>query len=234
MTIPASHSDHFTFATEEHHTMTSKAKLATNTDATPNSNDAVHIALGGEPPKDIFDDLSKLRLDQNFVETAGVKKLLTSVPVRKPSPQDFVRVHPDAGFRENIAMIELKDDREIYLIPPAVANDLPGEFAMASLYTAINRQGVVFLWPVRLPSPDGRTNEWRCSLSEAAERSMSRWIRVKANMALGAYEMFEAAATIPDPKWPGVTFPELLRIAFKHRLVTDLDHPVVKRLRGEV
>jgi hypothetical protein len=31
-----------------------------------------------------------------------------------------------------------------------------------------------------------------------------------------------------------VTFPELLRIAFRNRLVTDLDHPVVKRLRGQV
>ena len=78
------------------------------------------------PPKDIFDDISQLRLDQNFTESAGVKKLLTSVPVRKPSPQDFVRVHPDAGFRENIAVIELKDDREVYLVPPVVANDLPG------------------------------------------------------------------------------------------------------------
>jgi hypothetical protein len=36
-------------------------------------------------------DLSKLRLDQSFTETAGVKKLLTTVPVRKPSPQDYVR-----------------------------------------------------------------------------------------------------------------------------------------------
>jgi hypothetical protein len=191
-------------------------------------------APGTEPPKDVFDDLSKLRLDQNFVETAGVKKLLTSVPVRKPRAQDFVRVRADADFRENIAIIELKDDQEIYLLLPEVANDLPGEFAMATIFTAINRQGVVFLWPVRLPGPDGRVIEWHRSMTEAAERAMTSWIRVKANMSLGAYEMFEAAATIPDPKWPAVTFPELLRIAFRHRLVTDLNHPVVKRLRGEV
>ena len=38
---------------------------------------------------------TNLRLSQSFVETAGVKKLLTTIPVRKPSPQDFVRVHPD-------------------------------------------------------------------------------------------------------------------------------------------
>ena len=43
-------------------------------------------------------DLANLRLDQSFVETAGVKKLLTTVPVRKPNPQDFVRVHPDRNI----------------------------------------------------------------------------------------------------------------------------------------
>ena len=39
-------------------------------------------------------DLSNLRLDQSFVESAGVKKLLTTVPVRKPNPQDFVGYTP--------------------------------------------------------------------------------------------------------------------------------------------
>ena len=38
-------------------------------------------------------DPANLRLSQSFTETVGVKKLLTTVPVRKPSPQDFVRVH---------------------------------------------------------------------------------------------------------------------------------------------
>jgi hypothetical protein len=55
---------------------------------------------------------------------------------------------------------------------------------------------------------------------------------VTANMSLGAYETFVAAATIPDPEWPKRTFKELLRVAFKDRLVADLDHPLVKRPRG--
>lgn len=41
-------------------------------------------------------DPENLRLDQSFVETSGVKKLLTTVPVRKPNNQDFVRVRPRA------------------------------------------------------------------------------------------------------------------------------------------
>jgi hypothetical protein len=184
-----------------------------------------------EPASDPF-DLTNLRLDQSFVESAGVKKLLTTIPVRKPSPQDFVRVHPDPEYRAVLAIIELKDDREIYLVPAPMARELPGEFAMATIYTAINRQGVVFLWPVRLPATDGRILEWHRSAAEAAELAMRRWVRVKANTSLGAYEMFEAASTIPDPDWPELPFQELLRIGFRERLVDRLDHAVVKRLRG--
>ena len=74
--------------------------------------------------------------------------------------------------------------------------------------------------------------EWHRSAAEAAELAMRRWVRVKANMSLGAYEIFEAASTIPDPEWPELPFQELLRIAFRDRLVDRLDHAVIKRLRG--
>jgi hypothetical protein len=152
--------------------------------------------------------------------------------VRKPNKQDFVRVHPSPEYRENLAVIELKDDRETYLLLPGVARNLPGEFVMATLFAAINRQGVLFLWPVKLPGPDGKVMAWHTSAAEAAELAMTRWVRVTANMSLGAYDIYKAAATIPDPEWPQYTFQELLRTAFKDRLVTDLNHPLVKRLRG--
>jgi hypothetical protein len=143
-------------------------------------------------------DPENLRLDQSFVETSGVKKLLTTVPVRKPNNQDFVRVHSDEAYRLTSAIIELKDDREVYLVLPHVAHQLPGECSPVILYTAINRQGVVFLWPVKLPAADGKILEWHRSAAEAAERAMGCWLRVKADMALGAYAMYEASSTIPN------------------------------------
>jgi len=51
------------------------------------------------------------------------------------------------------------DDQYVY-VNPHIARGLPGEFSMATVYTAINRQGVVFLWPVKLPATDGRVIEW--------------------------------------------------------------------------
>lgn len=180
-------------------------------------------------------NLASLRIDPSFIEATGVKKLRTTVPARKPNPQDFVRVNPDPTYRNNFAMIELKDEREDYLVLPHIAPLLPGEIVLKTVYTAINRQGVVFLWPVRLPSPDDKPNAWWNSAREAAELAMGKWVRIKANMSLGAYEMSVAEREIPDPEWSKVveeSFEDLLRIAYRTRLVADLDHPVVKRLRG--
>jgi hypothetical protein len=178
-------------------------------------------------------DPAALRLDQSFAANLGVKKLLTTVPVRKPNRQDFVRVHSDSEYRLSpAAIIELKEDREVYLVTPSIASELPGEFGVASLYTTINRQGVLHLWPVKLPGPDGKHNEWHRSAAEAAERAMHRWVRVTANMSLGAYDLFEAIGELPEPEWSEISFQEILQVAFRDRVVNTLDHPLIQRLRG--
>jgi hypothetical protein len=179
-------------------------------------------------------DPENLRLSQAFVDIAGVKKLLTTVPVRKPSPQDFVRVHPSPEYRENFPMIELKDEREEYIVTANLVPELIGEFVTKTLFTAINRQGTIFFWPIRLPSPDGKDLDWWRSGREAAELATKSWIRARANMNLGAYDIFKAESVIADPEWPELGFWELIRIAFKDHLIDRIDHPVVKRLRGQV
>jgi hypothetical protein len=180
-------------------------------------------------------DPAVLRLDQSYADTVGVKKLLTTVPVRKPNRQDFVRVHPDSEYRLTpAAIIEVKEDREVYLVTPNMAQGLPGEFSAVTLFTTINRQGTVHLWPVKLPASDGRHNEWHRSAAEAAERAMKNWVRVTASMSLGGYEIFEASAELPEAAWPEFSFQEILKIAFRDRIVDRPDHPLVQKLKGIV
>jgi len=210
-----------------------KSKLSVLDDPTPTTaTESVPPTAESAPPRDLFDDLAKLRLDQNFVETAGIRKLLVTIPVRKPHPQDYFRVHPSSDYRANVALIELRDDRELYLLTAEMVGELPGEFMMSTVCTAINRQGVVFLFPVRLPAPDGKILQWHRSAAQAAELATKKWVRMRANLSLGAYDIFEAAASIPDPTWPELSLNEIFRIAFRDRLITDPDHVVIKRLRG--
>jgi hypothetical protein len=194
------------------------------------------VELGIPPLENSTDtpfDLSGLRLSQNFAEQVGVKKVLTSVPVRKPDRQWFVRVHPDQAWRMNVAILDLREDRETYLVDPKLLPSLSTEISPVILMTAVNRQDVFFLWPVRLPDASGRHNPWHRSALEAAERAVGRWARVVANMSLGAYDVFEATADYPDPNWPDEGFEGLLGVAFKERIIRSLDHPVLRRLRGE-
>jgi hypothetical protein len=116
-------------------------------------------------------DLAYLRLSQDFAAAVGVKKVLTTVPVRRPSPEWFVRTHPDPAYRLPTVLLELKEDREIYLVDRALWAALASERTVSTrlLTTAINRQGVVFLWPNRLPGPDGKIDAWGRSALEAAE-----------------------------------------------------------------
>jgi hypothetical protein len=190
-----------------------------------------NIELGTAP--DPFNPAA-LRLDPSYAETVGVRRHLMTVPVRKPNRQEFFRVHSDPTYRLTpAAIVELKEDRETYLITPAIAQQLPDEFAAATLFTTVNRQGVLFIWPLKLPGPDGRQNDWQRSAAEAAEIAMSTWSRLKANMSLGAYELFTAAGDLPDPEWPELPFPEILKIAFRNHLVDQLDHPLIERLLGK-
>jgi hypothetical protein len=177
-------------------------------------------------------DLANLRLGQDFTETVGVKKVLMTVPVHKPRPQDFVRVHLSPVFRGDFPMIVLKDEDEIYIVARGVVAELATEIVSMSLFTAVNRQGVCFLWPVRLPSADGRQQEWHRSAREAAEMAVNRWVRTKANRSLGAYEIHVAEGVMAEPVWPDVDFAGLIKLAFRDRIVDSLEHPVVKRLRG--
>jgi hypothetical protein len=180
-------------------------------------------------------DPASLRLSHDFT-ALGVKKALLTVPVRKPDKTWWVRVHSDDAYMLQTAVVELKEDRETYLVTPALWPALAAEatFAPRALFTAVNRQGVHFLWPIRLPGADSRVDAWSQSALEAAQRARKGWVRIAANMALGAYEVWEATGELGEPDWPELPFKELLKLAFKGKFIDSLDHPVLRKLRGEV
>jgi hypothetical protein len=187
------------------------------------------------PPPSPFDDLNSLRMDQNFEELSGVERLITTIPVGKPTKREFVRVHPGEDYRMNCGIIELKEEGgDAYFVSPTIGAALSGEFTLVTLYTAVTRQGTTRLWPVPLPSPDGRVNSWHEGQRLAVARGMTRWIRLVANLEAKGYDLTLGAETLPEPVFPKLSFSELLKIAFRDKFVDRLDHPLIMRLRGLV
>ncbi len=181
---------------------------------------------------DPFSDLASLRLSQDFHSQVGVKRALVRVPVRKPHRQEFVRVRDDAAVRLETGLLELKEDREFYLLAPEVRDQMPGDWVPVRLVTGITRQGVIFLWPLRLPDPDGRANSWHETGMQAAAMAHRQWVKVVADMSLGGYQVYTAVGELPEPDWPDFEFQRLLAVAFRDRFIRDLDHPVITRLLG--
>jgi len=179
-------------------------------------------------------DPSRVRLSQDFESQVGVKKALITVPVRRPDRQWWIRVHPDEAWRIDTAVLELREDRETFIVDSSLWPNLVHEITPKRLFTAFTRQGVTFIWPVRLPGPDGRLDEWNRSAHAAAEMASKSWVRVSANMSLGAYEVSVASADLPEPVWPEGDFRRLLEVAFKGKYICTPDHPVIRKLRGEV
>lgn len=182
-----------------------------------------------------FPNLDDLRLPQNFGGLAGVKKAFLTIPIRKPRPQSFVRVrHEDDVPDLQTPLLTLKEDREeVFLVDPKLWLELQTEIVAHVLAIAVDRQNNPFVWPLKVPAQDGRSNAWHVSALQAAAHAKKHWIRVSANMAQGAYDVFEATGKLPEPEWPPLSTQQILQIAFKDKYITSLDHPVLRRLRGE-
>jgi hypothetical protein len=189
-------------------------------------------APNGAPPADPFADLSAIRLGQDFDAELGVKRLLLRVPVRRPDRQEWVRVRPGGEWRLEVSALEFREDRDWYLVLQPARSVLLSDLVSVRLHLAINRQGEVFFWPVKL-STDGRRNPWLETAMDACRVAETRWVRIVP--ARGAYSVFVAECPdLADPEWPPDDLNDLLRLAFRDRLVDRADHPVVERLAGRI
>ena len=128
----------------------------------------------------------------------AVKGMVCADPSRSGLPHSDLRCGVEGGLRN-------------LLVNPSLWPELVSEstFSPRALITAVNRQGVLFIWPIRLPGSDGRLDEWSRSAMEAATLAAGKWVRVQANMSLGAYEVYEAAGQWAAPEWPDMPFQQL-------------------------
>ncbi len=51
-----------------------------------------------------------------------------------------------------------------------------GEWISKILYIAINRSGILFVWPIKLPGPDGKLDQWNLSAHEASGMAQNKWV----------------------------------------------------------
>lgn len=185
-----------------------------------------------------FFDWDKIALPQNYQESTGVRKLISRIPVERPNPHEFVRVHPDLSYQASV--FEDRLDKEIFvLMDPHLQEELFSELVFKIFHPYVNQRGVLKLWPIRLPNADGKLDSYNRTALEAVKVAKQKWIRIKSNRDLGGYDLFVAENQAVPPKWPDIiSEPKamylILEIAFRENRIFDVNHPVIRRnLRGE-
>ena len=172
-------------------------------------------------------DIKSFRLQQNYGETLGVKKLLTTVQVGRPKKPHFFRTHQDEDMVFPAMILEIKEAQESYVVNPEVAQAISELVRPAILHAAIDRQNNVFLIPVPLPGDSGVRHPTHESLAQAVEYAKLKWIRITYNKHNSGYDIYEAEALLPEPDWPSGDIDTFVQTAFRGKIITSLDHPVI-------
>lgn len=176
-------------------------------------------------------DPSQFRLDTLTDPALAATPMLTTIPVKKPDRQQFIRAHPGEEFRYDTAILEYEEEK--YLVAGNMLAELEDEYRPVRLVLAIARGGTTpFLWPLKLPQSDGQANTWNDSALMAAQTAKEHWVRVMTDRAQGMYLTRKAEFITEEPTWPEEPMEALLEIAFQGRMILNIEHPVVKRLRG--
>jgi hypothetical protein len=188
--------------------------------------DKPKIEMTGEEVR--WDNLESLRLSQDYVEAAGIKKEISIIRAKKPHRQEFIRVHPSWSL-ETMMYVD-QDERTHYIVNPSLYELLEGELIPKILFPYVNIKRVLKLWPIRLPDAEGKLDDWNRSSLEHAETAKEKWVRVASNRSLGAYEVFSHLGAINDPEWPDIDMQTIVDIAFKDCRIDNETHPIVKSL----
>jgi hypothetical protein len=216
--------------------------MITSTDGSTPVPEPINRVEGIEKPEpDNYDPWKpeNLKLPQEFLDQTMATPLLTTIPVEKPNDQEFIRVHPDESYRFQAVLITHQDERGArYLIHPTFLPRIGNiKYHLEQLFLYTTRQGKVAFWPIKVPK-DNRENTWLESAYAAVEAAETNWICVASNPRTKMYVTSKAQGIFPEPDWiqiiQGKSLHELLRIAFKERLIMDEMHPVIQKLIGAI
>jgi hypothetical protein len=153
------------------------------------------------------------------------------MPIRNPGKMEFIRVNSDPVYRARVCILNDPRTETIYIVAPNLKNELEGDVAAAELVLAANQDGEHFLWLAKMPAYDNEP--FGTTRMAAISQAKTGWTRLRIRTDRKGYDAIQAMDTFADPQWPATSFEEICRDSFADRFISSMDHPVIKRLRGE-
>jgi len=158
--------------------------------------------------------------------------IITAIPPERPDKQTFIRAHPTMSAVVDVVVYEAENKRK-YLVHKNAIPYVSAHMKKMQLYPVISLKGNIWLFPVTLPKPGKKMNDWSVSREKIIFQARKQWIQCVPKSEGAGYDAVVALKKHREPEWPELTMPEYLEIAFDGYIIQDKDHPVVKALRGE-
>lgn len=204
---------------------------------------AAPAAQGVTPPSAIEDsqgnliidgiDLNALRINPAATATVGVKPLITSIPIMKPKKSQFIQVCATRpAFPYSAFAIDGGQGVGYYLVTNGVELLVPHHAKAYSFHLAINRSNQLFLLPLNEQRTNGHRHSSADSLELALEQAKRAWVQIVWSQDVMGYLAYEAVGSLAAPVWPALTDNDILNLAFKGRIITTVDHPIIQALQG--
>lgn len=185
----------------------------------------------------VFDNLDTIRR-ASPTDLLNEKHVDVHLPVRKPKPREHFRVCDNPSMSLNLSVYVHKPegsmDEETYFVMPQMEGYLREQEELRVVQVVLCRtlSGVLFLWALPVHDGDGPARSHVVSSRSIAKEALKKWVRMKWRRADNAYFMMVAEEEHVEPQWPDAPFKELLKLAFKDKVIDSRDHPVMKELRG--
>ena len=126
------------------------------------------------------------------------------------------------------------EEEDWLLVDADVEDELADVGKMYELVLCRTSDGGYFLLRVKVEEPGGRVDGYNESAREALEEHAGGcWIKLKGNRQSRAYEVLKGSE-VGVIRWPEFGIDDLVKRAFKGRVVASEDHELIRRLRGDI
>lgn len=178
-------------------------------------------------------DLTKYR-GANTASTEGDTSIgtQTNIPVKKPGKKNYFRIHPDPSYRlYDVGVIE-EEGGDVYLVNAdlQLPDDVMQFVSHVNLLTAVTHRGKLFVWYFK-----NTDTSWASSALRVARRAQDEWVRILADFESGGYTILPPPSEplrSKKPVFPSMSPEEIFTLAFDNRMITSVDDPIIRRLRG--
>jgi hypothetical protein len=180
-------------------------------------------------------DLSKYAYKAPTV--GAIRREQLTIPEGRPKDV-FFRIDPREEMQQPVAIFEYKPEGRLssdtHILTPDIAEQLGRRSRYAIVRVCICRPNIARLWAVKVPDTDrGSTNSFTQTAWEAIPFLEKAWDRLDLNESGTGYDVVLPESAWPEPEWRTDSLGSLIHKAYRGRFIDNMDHPIIKALRGQ-